>query len=222
MKRKNTSKRTQKTFQYLTYLVDTNMILPERVYPLPVPLGSLRLPPSKALTQCLDWAERALKETPKEIPKYVSRYLHATRKNPYHEVFWAELAVSVEFFIQFVDEPENADYYPKGVKVIQDGKRRDLERAIAWGRSLDVTELILTSYADAFDRCRRFCVANFIGHLPEPDASLLFTPADVNKVMKEAKGWVGILNYDHIRSCLLREAWPPTVIALHHEQKTLA
>lgn len=191
----------------IQYLQDTGTgILPTSMFPLPLPACSLTLKSTPALTKCLDWAERVLTDGAGDIPASISRSLYASHKGSLEEAYWGHLSVTIDFFLKFVEEEENLDYYPKGVKVIQDRTRKELEQAIAWGRAGDLTEMVLKDYAEALSRCRHLCAATHLGYLPEHTDPMVFTKQDVEKTMSDTEDWVCHLSYRHIRDQLQREA----------------
>jgi hypothetical protein len=120
--------------------------------------------------------------------------------------YWAELATSVQFYINFMHEEDDPDCYPKGIGVVQESHRRSLVAAIGWGRTLDMAGFVMGDYRDALNRCRWSCVARHLGHAPDDGDDHTFSEADVLVGMRDSLGWSGLVSYDHIKAQLLREA----------------
>lgn len=64
-------------------------------------------------------------------------------------------------------------------------------------------EDLLEEWEEAYNRCRGCVQAQILGHWP--DREVPFTKENVKTAMKDTKGWVGDINYSHIKKQLLRE-----------------
>lgn len=63
---------------------------------------------------------------------------------------------------------------------------------------------LLEEWEEAYDRCRKCCQAKVLGHWP--DREVPFTKAHVMEVFHHDSGWVGDIDYRHIKRQLLSEA----------------
>lgn len=182
---------------------DPEGLLPPEMLPLPIP-GVPKIKPSEELSKALDWADEILKDPTKGKGRKMYRLLTKDRKGPILEAFWGELSVSSEFYLRYSREVDNPEHYPRGIKVLQDKYRKQLEFVVACGRSGDLAPLFVADYLQALVRCRWLSAATRLGHGPEKN-QIRFRKSDVLETMKETGGWVCTLNYDHIKAQLLRE-----------------
>lgn len=185
--------------------------LPLSSFPLPIP-GNVKIPPKEVKTrwwsQLLDFAEKYV-QLPKDkltydIPAKLIRY---EAKNLLIASLRADIVVGMQFYARWsLISEEEAVYFPKGVEVLVEKKRKDVLHAIQLARAEDWHQHVVDEYFDAFTRCCSLCDATRRGHLADVGEKLSFSHVHVKQTMNQTSGFSGLVSYNHIYKMLLSAA----------------
>lgn len=184
-------------------------VLPVAAYPLPYP----KFKPHKAPIWWLDflsYAKDYITKDPPE-PQDIPRRFRVAPRNKILDSLHADIVVDLDFYTRWVTIPPEEDieeHFPKGVKVLVESSRQGIIQAVELALSGDWARHVVLEYADALERCRSLCdlsAAVYRGHRSPKDAAPSFRAEHVHAVMKDTRGYTGLVNYSHIRRILLSE-----------------
>lgn len=184
--------------------------LPRHLFPLPIesqPFGTM----TKTIEKLITFAEAYLLLNQDELrkskppPGEHRKVLDTVQDN-----LICSLYSDMRFYLRWMDirggPDDKPEYFPKGVQVLIDRSKLELERDIGFLRSCDYREFVVYEYEDSYSRCASLCDATRRGHLAEHGSALSFSRADVKKTMHRETGFVGTVDYSHVKKGLLREA----------------
>lgn len=184
--------------------------LPAEAYPLPLP-HKVTIPPegceSRWWLELLDSAERHVNLSPEEVVK-MGDCLPAPPdpSDPLLSVLCAKITVGMSGYTMWSSIPSEEDTpenFPRGVTTLINRAREKVLRAVNISRARDWAQLIVDEYTTAFERCCILCDAERRGHLSETGEPLSFSKEHVEKAMHGVRGFVGLVDYQHIKRVLL-------------------
>lgn len=181
--------------------------IPVAGFPLPIPVALPAGVHAKWWTDLLDYAEAYVWRPREKLTSIPKKFWNAGRKgNAIVAALAADVYVGMDFYARWVgrEAEEEADEGMDTIALAQKERDSVLE-AVRLARSGDWAQFVKDEYLDSLQRCRWLCDATRRGHGAEVGEPLSFRKGDVEKVMKETDGFVGIIDYSHVRKIVLME-----------------
>lgn len=196
----------QKEVHYVPYEARFGTDIPVAGFPLPIPAALPGEIHAKWWTDLLDYAETYVQRTPEQLTGVPQNFRNRRREHAVISALAADIVVGLDFYAQWTSRKAQERYKDIDTESLAEQKREAVLRAVGIARSRDWARFVVDEYLQALQRCRALCDATRRGHLAEVGAVLCFRKEDVEKVMDGSREFVGLINYDHIRTILLMEA----------------